>query len=165
MQIDCNQFLFRFFEKAHVNQILSRFYYLENEIKIKLKKYQIKRQERAYRVCCKEDVTIVTVEGSFNFKKVTKAKENRGFHTLKPVTLGNFNLRGKVYFHYVSPNITVPHKFKKALIDTYSKPDVTLVTQPTLLLNEGIPRALKGEKLRLKNILLLPLIFEEMNSF
>ena len=37
--------------------------------------------------------------------------------------------------------------------------------QVTLLLNEGIPRALKGKKLRLKNILLLPLIFEEMNSF
>jgi hypothetical protein len=35
----------------------------------------------------------------------------------------------------------------------------------TLLLNEGIPRALKGKKLRLKNILLLPLIFEEINSF
>ena len=34
-----------------------------------------------------------------------------------------------------------------------------------LLLNEGIPRALKGKKLCLKNILLLPLIFEEMNSF
>ena len=28
--------------------------------------------------------------------------------------------------------------------------------QSTLLLNEGIPRALKGKKLRLKNILLLP---------
>ena len=35
----------------------------------------------------------------------------------------------------------------------------------TLLLNEGIPRALKGKKLRLKNILLLPLIFEEINYF
>ena len=34
-----------------------------------------------------------------------------------------------------------------------------------LLLFEGIPRALKGKKLRLKNILLLPLIFEDMNSF
>ena len=35
----------------------------------------------------------------------------------------------------------------------------------TLLLNEGIPRALKGKKLRLKNPLLLPLIFEEINYF
>ena len=35
----------------------------------------------------------------------------------------------------------------------------------TLLLNEGIPRAYRGKKLRLKNILLLPFIFEEMNSF
>ena len=35
----------------------------------------------------------------------------------------------------------------------------------TLLLNEGIPRALKGKKLRLKNILLFPLIFEEINYF
>ena len=35
----------------------------------------------------------------------------------------------------------------------------------TLLLNEGIPRALKGKKLCLKNILLLPFIFEDMNSF
>ena len=35
----------------------------------------------------------------------------------------------------------------------------------TLLLNEGIPRALKGKKLRLKNILLFPLIFEEINHF
>ena len=33
----------------------------------------------------------------------------------------------------------------------------------TLLLNEGIPRALKGKKLRLKNILLFSLIFEEIN--
>ena len=41
----------------------------------------------------------------------------------------------------------------------------SLFVMPTLLLNEGIPRALKGKKLRLKNILLLPLIFEEMNSF
>ena len=37
--------------------------------------------------------------------------------------------------------------------------------ESTLLLNEGIPRALKGKKLRLKNILLFPLIFEEMNYF
>ena len=37
--------------------------------------------------------------------------------------------------------------------------------QPALLLNEGIPRALKGKKLRLKNILLFPLIFEEINYF
>ena len=29
-----------------------------------------------------------------------------------------------------------------------------------LLLNEGIPRALKGKKLRLKNPMVLPLIFE-----
>ena len=35
----------------------------------------------------------------------------------------------------------------------------------TLLLNEGIPRAYRGKKLRLKNILLLPFIFEAMNSF
>ena len=35
----------------------------------------------------------------------------------------------------------------------------------TLLLNEGIPRAYRGKKLRLKNILSLPLIFEGMNSF
>jgi hypothetical protein len=35
----------------------------------------------------------------------------------------------------------------------------------TLLLNEGIPRALKRKKLRLKNILLFPLIFEEINYF
>ena len=41
----------------------------------------------------------------------------------------------------------------------------TLRSEGTLLLNEGIPRALKGKKLRLKNILLLPLIFEEMNYF
>ena len=33
----------------------------------------------------------------------------------------------------------------------------------TLLLNEGIPRALRGKKLRLKNSLLLPLISEEIN--
>ena len=39
------------------------------------------------------------------------------------------------------------------------------VYKPTLLLNEGIPRALKGKKLRLKNILLFPLIFEEINYF
>jgi hypothetical protein len=39
------------------------------------------------------------------------------------------------------------------------------VARLTLLLNEGIPRALEGKKLRLKNILLLPLIFEEINSF
>ena len=35
----------------------------------------------------------------------------------------------------------------------------------TLLLNEGILRALKGKKLHLKNILLYPLIFEEINHF
>ena len=35
----------------------------------------------------------------------------------------------------------------------------TLKHEPSLLLNEGIPRALKGKKLRLKNILLLPLIW------
>ena len=35
----------------------------------------------------------------------------------------------------------------------------------TLLLNEGIPRAYRGKKLRLKNILLFPLIFEEINYF
>ena len=39
------------------------------------------------------------------------------------------------------------------------------VEKGTLLLNEGIPRALKGKKLCLKNILLFPLIFEAMNSF
>ena len=33
-----------------------------------------------------------------------------------------------------------------------------------LFLNEGIPRALKGKKLSLKNIM-LPLIFEDSNSF
>ena len=32
-----------------------------------------------------------------------------------------------------------------------------------LLLNEGIPRAYRGKKLRLKNSLLLPLISEEIN--
>ena len=37
--------------------------------------------------------------------------------------------------------------------------------EPTLLLNEDIPRALTGNKLRLKNSLLLPLIFEEINYF
>ena len=35
----------------------------------------------------------------------------------------------------------------------------------TLLLFEGIPRALKGGRLRLKDLLLLSSIFEEMNSF
>ena len=39
------------------------------------------------------------------------------------------------------------------------------IISSTLLLNEGIPRALKGKKPRLKNILLLPLIFEEINYF
>ena len=33
------------------------------------------------------------------------------------------------------------------------------------MLNEGIPKALKGKKLRPKNILLLPLIFEEIIHF
>ena len=46
---------------------------------------------------------------------------------------------------------------------TYIGP--TFIPESTLLLNKGIPRALKGKKLRLKNILLLPLVFEEMNSF
>jgi hypothetical protein len=32
---------------------------------------------------------------------------------------------------------------------------------PTLLLNEGIPRALKGKKLHLKNILLFPSEYNE----
>ena len=52
--------------------------------------------------------------------------------------------------------------FKQAqiLTDMYH-----LTKSATLLLNEGIPRALKGKKLRLKNILLLPLIFEEINYF
>jgi hypothetical protein len=31
---------------------------------------------------------------------------------------------------------------------------------PALLLNEGIPRAYRGKKLRLKNILSLPFIFD-----
>ena len=35
----------------------------------------------------------------------------------------------------------------------------------TLLLNEGIPRALKGKKPCLKNPLVLPLIFEKINYF
>ena len=35
----------------------------------------------------------------------------------------------------------------------------------TLLLNEGILRALKGKKLHLKKPLLLSLIFEEINYF
>ena len=34
----------------------------------------------------------------------------------------------------------------------------------TLLLNEGIPRALKGKKLRLKNPMLLHSSFDEMNN-
>ena len=34
--------------------------------------------------------------------------------------------------------------------------NVCLLVLNTLLLNEGIPRALKGKKLRLKNILLFP---------
>ena len=50
---------------------------------------------------------------------------------------------------------------KSPIINPLAKKEVL----DTLLLNEGIPRALKGKKLRLKNILLLPLIFEEMNSF
>ena len=45
----------------------------------------------------KEDFAIVTVEGSFDFKKVTKKKAKRGFHTLKPGILGDFNPKGKVY--------------------------------------------------------------------
>ena len=35
-----------------------------------------------------------------------------------------------------------------------------LIPCRTLLLNEGIPRALKGKKLRLKNPMVLPSIFE-----
>ena len=47
-----------------------------------------------------------------------------------------------------------------------TQPQRNSITQLTLLLlNEGIPRALKGKKLRLKNILLFPLIFEEINNF
>ena len=46
-------------------------------------------------------------------------------------------------------------------------PERTLPTKQmgkhALLLNEGIPRALRGKKLRLKNSLLLPLISEEIN--
>ena len=34
----------------------------------------------------------------------------------------------------------------------------------TLLLNEGVPRALKGKNLRLKNPMLLHSIFDEMND-
>ena len=34
----------------------------------------------------------------------------------------------------------------------------------TLLLNEGVPRALKGKNLHLKNPMLLHSIFDEMNN-
>ena len=43
---------------------------------------------------------------------------------------------------------------KKALIIALVK--LGLYKAPTLLLNEGIPRAYRGKKLRLKNILLFP---------
>ena len=60
-------------------------------------------------------------------------------------------------------------KGKLSLIDLKDNSQIDSKRQrakgSTLLLNEGIPRALKRKKLRLKNILLLPLIFEEMNSF
>ena len=38
--------------------------------------------------------------------------------------------------------------------------EVRVVFNPTLLSNEGILRALKGKKIRLKNPMVLPLIFE-----
>ena len=57
-----------------------------------------------------------------------------------------------------------PREIIVKVIDTFWHFSTSL-QRSTLLLNEGIPRALKGKKLRLKNILLLPLIFEEMNSF
>ena len=46
----------------------------------------------------KDDIAILTLERSFNFKTSTK----KGFHTLKPGILGDFFPKGKVYFHYMS---------------------------------------------------------------
>ena len=58
-----------------------------------------------------------------------------------------------------------PSPFLLMVTKVCFKKMVTHLLLYTLLVNEGIPRALKGKKLRLKNILLVPLIFEEMNSF
>ena len=54
----------------------------------------------------KNDIAILTLEEPFNFRKLTRRGYiKKGFHTLKSGILGDFNPKGKVYFHHVSLNI------------------------------------------------------------
>ena len=62
----------------------------------------IKGHELSYRQHkYKDDVAIVTLEGSFYIHEVKR----KGFHKIESGTLGDFNPKGKVYFHYVSLNM------------------------------------------------------------
>ena len=87
-------------------------------------------------------------------------------HTLFLLGGDTFVLTCLPYIQQASRDENIPHSMPNEGINPEFFYFGEIVLQyNTLLLNEGIQRALKGKKLRLKNILLLPLIFEEMNSF